>query len=164
MNVQTYIRSFRIACDISAVSLLEIREQRYTVAINDNDDNKDTRSLTDKRFKITQFIRTKHNLQIFGVIPLSSYKTTLSNTSTEKNNGELIHLSFRGVSSVRCFNNNDRPHQDENHPYAMRKQCPAGHKEIPFRSVHQGTEASVHPVMILRCCQLNACDTSEQKS
>ena len=28
--------------DISAVSLLEIREQRYTVAINDNDDNKDT--------------------------------------------------------------------------------------------------------------------------
>ena len=32
---------------------------------------------THKIFKIMTFIRTKYNMRIFGVIPLSSYKTTL---------------------------------------------------------------------------------------
>ena len=31
---------------------------------------------THKKFKRTLFIRTKHNMTIFGVITLSSYKTT----------------------------------------------------------------------------------------
>ena len=36
--------------------------------------NKYSKVQTHKRFKRTLFIRTKYNMQFFGVIPLSSYK------------------------------------------------------------------------------------------
>ena len=41
-----------------------------------------------QKVQITLFIRTKHNLRIFGVCPLSSYKTTL-NIWTMKNEMEI---------------------------------------------------------------------------
>ena len=45
---------------------------------------------TRERFKTALFIRTKHNLQIFGVIPLSCCKTTLKQPSNgDKNDGKL---------------------------------------------------------------------------
>ena len=56
---------------------------------------------THKRFKRTLFIRTKHNMQIFG------YKTTLKRQLNGKNDdkwdGELSHLSvFRKAMSFSC--------------------------------------------------------------
>ena len=54
---------------------------------------------THKRLRITLFIRTKHNMQIFRVSPLLSYKMTLKQQTVKNNekwDGQLIHLSFLG--------------------------------------------------------------------
>ena len=54
---------------------------------------------THKRFKRTLFIRTKYNMRIFGVIPLSSYKTTLQ----QQLNGEKrLEMRWRAKPLI-CF-------------------------------------------------------------
>ena len=61
-----------------------------------------------KQVHITQFIRTKHNMRIFGLIPLSSYKTILKQQLNGEKRWQLWRranpLISLGVSYVRCLN------------------------------------------------------------
>ena len=53
---------------------------------------------TRKRFKTTLFIRTRQNQQIFGVIPLSSYSTTLN----QHLNGQKRKMNWKAKPLI-CF-------------------------------------------------------------
>ena len=71
--IKGYSHSFRITCDMSSVSLLESREQRYIKAINNNNNNK-VYGQTAKLFRgrLTFFLFTcTTSLYCMGILVLS---------------------------------------------------------------------------------------------
>ena len=60
---------------------------------------------THKRLKIMLFIRTKHNMQIFRVIPFIKLQNDKQQLNGEKWDGEQIHLSSFGWAMSCAWKN-----------------------------------------------------------
>jgi len=67
-----------LLCDLLVVQLTVKDVQAKKVVSGRKRKVISARSKQIKRFKIKPFIRIKHNLRIFGVIPFIKYKTTLN--------------------------------------------------------------------------------------
>ena len=63
-------------------------------------ENRSNDAHTHNKFKRKPFIRTKHDMRIFGVIPLPSYKTVLERLLNAEKRRQM---RWRAIKTLICF-------------------------------------------------------------